>query len=78
MDIIKSNQDTRNYHHFTLKNKLECLIIEDPGNFIKLETEKSACSLDVFCGSLDEPEDAPGVAHFLEHMLFMGTKKNPK
>ena len=30
--------------------------------------------MDVFVGSLDEPDYAPGIAHFLEHMLFMGTE----
>ena len=34
--------------------------------------------MDVACGSLDEPHDAQGIAHFLEHMLFMGTAKHPK
>ena len=28
-------------------------------------------------GSYSDPEDIPGLAHFLEHMLFMGTEKYP-
>lgn len=28
-------------------------------------------------GSLSEPKDLPGLAHFCEHMLFLGTKKYP-
>ena len=26
---------------------------------------------------MDDPEDIPGLAHFLEHMLFMGSEKYP-
>jgi len=29
-------------------------------------------------GSLNDPKDLPGLAHFCEHMLFMGTKKYPR
>ena len=28
-------------------------------------------------GHFDDPEEIPGLAHFLEHMLFMGTEKYP-
>jgi len=28
-------------------------------------------------GSLEDPERSLGLAHFLEHMLFMGSKKYP-
>lgn len=28
-------------------------------------------------GSLDNPADLPGLAHFLEHMLFTGSEKYP-
>ncbi|MEI6833513.1 MAG: insulinase family protein, partial [bacterium] len=29
----------------------------------------------IWAGSLDEAEHERGIAHFLEHMLFKGTKK---
>jgi insulysin len=41
------------------------------------DTDHSAASLSVAVGSLSEPKDLPGLAHFCEHMLFMGTKKYP-
>jgi insulysin len=38
----------------------------------------AAASLDVHVGSLSDPEETQGLAHFLEHMLFMGTEKYPE
>jgi len=33
--------------------------------------------MNVNVGMLDEPSDREGLAHFLEHMLFLGTEKYP-
>jgi len=38
----------------------------------------SAAGLCVYMGSFSDPEDVPGLAHFLEHMVFMGSKKFPE
>ncbi|GMI10256.1 hypothetical protein TrLO_g6747 [Triparma laevis f. longispina] len=38
---------------------------------------KASCSLTVGCGSLYDPPTHPGLAHLLEHMLFMGTEPFP-
>ncbi|TRY68749.1 hypothetical protein TCAL_02496 [Tigriopus californicus] len=37
----------------------------------------SAAGLCVGMGSFSDPESLPGLAHFLEHMVFMGSKKYP-
>jgi insulysin len=67
--IIKSPIDKRDYKYIRLPNNLEVLLVQD------LETNLSSASLTVGIGSNDEP--IPGLAHFLEHMLFMGSKKYP-
>ena len=41
------------------------------------EAERAAASLDVHVGSRDEPNGYEGLAHFLEHMLFLGTARYP-
>jgi secreted Zn-dependent insulinase-like peptidase len=71
-EIIKSDNDKRHYRYQELSNNLRVLLISDP------ETEKSAASLDVEVGSSDDPKDREGLAHFLEHMLFLGTEKYPE
>lgn len=71
-DISKSPNDKREYASFTLPNELKVLLISDP------DTDKAAAALDVFVGSASDPEDYAGLAHFLEHMLFLGTDKYPE
>jgi insulysin len=70
-DINKSKSDKRLYKLLTLPNKLRCLLIQDD------EADKSAASLDVNVGCALDPKEFFGTAHFLEHMLFMGTEKYP-
>lgn len=55
-----------------LSNGLEALLISDPS------IDKSACAMAVGVGSWADPKEYPGMAHFLEHMLFMGTKPYPE
>jgi len=71
-DVIKSENDDRLYRYLVLPNELRVLLISDA------HTDKSAASLDVNVGSGDDPDERPGLAHFLEHMLFLGTKKYPE
>ncbi|CAG9536896.1 unnamed protein product [Cercopithifilaria johnstoni] len=70
-NIIKSNEDKREYRGLELTNGLRVLLISDP------KTDKSAASLDVNVGHLMDPWNLPGLAHFCEHMLFLGTDKYP-
>lgn len=69
--IIKSRNDKREYLSGKLENELEVLVVEDKNS------DKSAVSLTVEVGSLADPKDYNGLAHLLEHMLFLGTAKYP-
>lgn len=70
--IVKSVNDKRNYKALKLSNQLEVLLISDPS------TDQAAAALDVRVGQFDDPSDRQGLAHFLEHMLFLGNEKFPE
>ena len=36
---------------------------------------RAAVAVSVGVGSFSDPAELPGLAHFLEHMLFMGSEK---
>lgn len=63
--------DSCKYRALTLPNDLSVLLVSD--NL----SEHAAASMDVAVGSYSDPPEIPGLAHFLEHMLFMGTEKYP-
>ena len=50
---------------------MRCLLIQDD------KADKSCAALNVHVGAALDPKPFFGLAHFLEHMLFMGTEKYP-
>ncbi|WP_082897253.1 insulinase family protein [Thalassotalea crassostreae] len=68
----QSPNDLKVYQPLTLNNGLRVLLVENQ------ESNRSAASLAVNAGHFDDPKDRQGLAHFLEHMLFLGTKKYPE
>ncbi|MEQ8689295.1 MAG: insulinase family protein, partial [Pseudomonadales bacterium] len=70
--IRKSPNDSREYRYLVLPNKMRVVLVSDP------ETDKSAAAMAVYRGSFHEPEHRPGLAHFLEHMLFIQTEAYPE
>jgi len=63
--------DTAQFRRFVLDNGLRVLLVSDA------KFNKSGASLVVNVGQIDDPADREGLAHFLEHMLFLGTEKYP-
>lgn len=91
-NITKSQEDKRLYRGIELNNGTRnlapisinqchlflCLVVgmkiflvSDP------QTDKSSAAMDVNVGFLSDPKDVKGLAHFCEHMLFLGTEKYP-
>ena len=70
--LLKSPNDPRNYDAFVLDNGMEVLVISDP------DTDVAATSLRVRVGNFSDPWDRQGLAHFLEHMLLISSKKYPE
>lgn len=69
---ITSPNDQNDYLSFQLANGLKVLVISDP------TADKAAASMNLAAGSYHEPDAWPGLAHFLEHMLFLGTERFPE
>jgi insulysin len=70
--LLVPDDHKRTYDLFTLPNKLEVLTISDP------TTTTSGAALNVRFGAMSDPLELPGLAHFIEHMLFLGTEKYPE
>ncbi|XP_034244574.1 insulin-degrading enzyme isoform X2 [Thrips palmi] len=70
-NITKSEEDKRLYRGLLLENGMKVLVISDD------TTDKSAACIDVAVGYMSDPDELPGLAHFCEHMLFLGTEKYP-
>ncbi|MGR4069987.1 insulinase family protein [Billgrantia sp. C5P2] len=67
-----SPHDNRDYRVLRLDNGLTALLVSDP------EADRAAASMNVGVGSAQDPDDLAGLAHFLEHMLFLGTEPFPE
>uniref|UniRef100_A0A669CDG6 Nardilysin b (N-arginine dibasic convertase) n=1 Tax=Oreochromis niloticus TaxID=8128 RepID=A0A669CDG6_ORENI len=50
---------------------------ENPVKKKKSSEKQAAAALCIGVGSFSDPDELPGLAHFLEHMVFMGSEKYP-
>lgn len=69
-DIDLVINDKRDVQGFLLNNGIKMVLISDPN------TKTSSCSVGINAGYLED--DYEGTAHFLEHLLFMGSSKFPE
>ena len=65
--ILQSPNDSSSYEYLQLSNGLTVLLVH------QADSEKSAAALTVNVGHFDDPLPREGLAHFLEHMLFLGS-----
>lgn len=70
--INKSPNDKADYRVIRLPNKMEVLLISDE------KANKSLMSLALPIGSMEDPILQQGLAHYLEHMVLMGSKNYPQ
>lgn len=69
-DIKVASNEKRNIKGLELENKIKIILISDPNINI------SSCSIGIGAGYLHD--NFEGTAHFLEHLLFMGSEKYPE
>ena len=68
--IISSENDSRQYRAITLHNSIQVTLIRD------VESSSYGCAANVQVGTFSDGP-TPGLAHFIEHLLFMGSKRFP-
>ncbi|KAM7347169.1 nardilysin-like isoform 1-T3 [Cochliomyia hominivorax] len=88
----KSENDKKDYKCFILSNGLKVLLVSDcktgcesknecldlkENEPQKAEEKLSAVAILLDVGAYHQPRNYEGLAHFLEHMLFMGSEKYP-
>ncbi len=70
--IEKSPLDQRDFDFQELENGIKVLFITDPS------VKESAAAMRISVGSTQDPMEKQGLAHFLEHMLFIGSEDYPE
>ncbi|HHR6405196.1 TPA: pitrilysin [Providencia alcalifaciens] len=70
--INKSVSDPREYKAIKLNNNMTVLLVSDP------KATKSLAAVSLPVGSIENPDSQLGLAHYLEHMVLMGSKKYPE
>lgn len=61
---VKAPLDRRSYRPGILANKLKVILVNDP------ITEQAGVSIHVPVGQFNDPEDLPGLSHFVEHLAL--------
>lgn len=66
-----SDTDYRSFRTLTLDTGLTVLLVQDE------RAAKAAAAIALPIGNLDDPDSQLGLAHYLEHMLFLGSASYP-
>ncbi|MDE0453117.1 MAG: insulinase family protein [Gammaproteobacteria bacterium] len=69
---VKSPIDDREYRRVVLPNNLRALLMHDPGS------DRAFTAASVARGSNQDPKGHEGLAHLVEHLLFVATDKYPE
>eukprot|EP00798_Chlamydomonas_sp_ICE-L_P025195 gene25195-10835_t len=69
--VRKPKSDPREYGFTRLANGARILLVQDP------EAVFAAACANVQAGYFDDPDDVPGLAHYLEHAVHLGSERYP-
>ena len=86
--VAHSQEDKRSYRGLELNNGIKvktsvlrntpCSVTCSQVLLVSDETtDKSAAAMDIHIGHMSDPSNLPGLAHFCEHMLFLGRFSAP-
>lgn len=70
--IEKSESDPRQYQAIKLPNEMTVLLVSDE------KAVKSLTAVAIPVGALEDPDSQQGLAHYLEHMVLMGSTQYPQ
>ena len=69
---VQGNADYRQYRALRLQNGVTALLTQDS------QSKHFAAAVTVDAGASSDPRALPGLAHFTEHMCFLGSKRYPE
>ncbi|WFQ78574.1 pitrilysin [Xenorhabdus sp. SF857] len=70
--IHKSDRDPRQYKAIKLQNGMTVLLVADE------KAIKSLAAVSLPVGHMENPDNQLGLAHYLEHMVLMGSRRYPQ
>lgn len=73
---LQSVSDKKSYKLIKLENGLKVLMVKEPTSPGTGGLASVALTVDI--GSFKDPVEVQGLAHYLEHLLFMGSQKHAK
>ena len=68
---IKGDADWRDFRTLRLSNGVTICLVHDP------QAKTTAAGATIAAGAAYDPRSLSGLAHFCEHMCFLGSKKYP-